>query len=246
MSEAALVVPTLAALATAEAACTRCPLYKSATQAVPGEGRVGARIMLVGEQPGDKEDLAGKPFVGPAGKILERALADAGIARRSTFITNAVKHFKFEARGKRRLHKRPNSYEIERVEHVRAYIKLAVELGGIIQATDPEKARRRDEELLSNPTMLKPLAPLLGPGLHGDAPAPAGSRAEQPRLEDGQRLDDRVGYRFAVLADPRGHVAIDSSGMLMDATGDKATAVGDTFVVHMDREALRSEADERA
>src|SRR5262245_10707654 len=106
--------PTLAELAKAEAECTRCPLYKHATQAVPGEGRAGARLMLVGEQPGDKEDLAGKPFVGPAGAMLDRALADADILRKTVFVTNAVKHFKFEPRGKRRLHKRPNAHEIER------------------------------------------------------------------------------------------------------------------------------------
>jgi 3-(3-hydroxy-phenyl)propionate hydroxylase len=95
-----------------------------------------------------------------------------------------------------------DSYASERMEHVRAYIELAIKLGGVIQATDPEAARRRDQELLANPTLLKPLAPQLGAGLHGDAPAPAGTRAEQPRLADGQRLDDRVGYRFAVLASP--------------------------------------------
>jgi uracil-DNA glycosylase family protein len=81
---------------------------------VPGEGPKRAKFMLVGEQPGDKEDLAGKPFVGPAGRILDQALADAGIDRKQTFVTNAVKHFKHEMRGKRRLHKRPNNYEIER------------------------------------------------------------------------------------------------------------------------------------
>ena len=107
-------IKTLAQLRTAEAECTRCPLYQDATQVVPGEGPAHARFMLVGEQPGDKEDLAGKPFVGPAGRILDRALADAGIPRNETFVTNAVKHFKFEMRGKRRLHKRPNTYEIER------------------------------------------------------------------------------------------------------------------------------------
>jgi DNA polymerase len=120
-------IRTLAQLATAEAACTRCPLYRHATQAVPGEGRVGARLMLVGEQPGDKEDLIGKPFVGPAGAVLDRALADADIRRNAVFVTNAVKHFKFEPRGKRRLHKRPNAYEIERckwwLDHERAIIK---------------------------------------------------------------------------------------------------------------------------
>jgi len=95
-----------------------------------------------------------------------------------------------------------DSYETERIEHVRAYIELAVELGGIIQTTDPEKARQRDRELLANPTMLRPLAPRLGPGLHGDAEPPAGARAEQPRLADGTRLDDRAGYGFALLAAP--------------------------------------------
>jgi uracil-DNA glycosylase len=122
-------IRTLAALAKAEAECTRCPLYKHATQAVPGEGRAGARLMLVGEQPGDKEDLAGKPFVGPAGAILDRALADADIRRNTVFVTNAVKHFKFESRGKRRLHKRPNAYEIERckwwLDHERTIVKPA-------------------------------------------------------------------------------------------------------------------------
>jgi DNA polymerase len=114
MVDDAPVVRTLKRLREAENACRRCPLYRNATQAVPGEGRSRARVMLVGEQPGEKEDLAGKPFVGPAGKLLDRALADAGIPRDQTFVTNAVKHFKFEPRGKRRLHKKPNAYEIER------------------------------------------------------------------------------------------------------------------------------------
>jgi DNA polymerase len=108
------LVTSLSALRDAEAACRRCPLYKDATQAVPGEGSRGAPIMLVGEQPGDKEDIVGKPFVGPAGRLLDRALEDAAIARASVFVTNAVKHFKYELRGKRRLHKRPTVYEIER------------------------------------------------------------------------------------------------------------------------------------
>jgi DNA polymerase len=98
----------------AEAAgCTACPLYKHATQTVFGEGPAKARIVLVGEQPGDQEDLAGKPFVGPAGQLLDRALEDAGIDRKSVYITNAVKHFKFEARGKRRIHSKPNAAEIK-------------------------------------------------------------------------------------------------------------------------------------
>jgi uracil-DNA glycosylase family protein len=122
-------IASLAALREAEAECTRCPLYKLATQVVPGEGRARARLMLVGEQPGDKEDLAGKPFVGPAGRVLDEALAQADIPRREVFVTNAVKHFKHEMRGKRRLHKRPNAYEIERcrwwLDHERALVKPA-------------------------------------------------------------------------------------------------------------------------
>jgi uracil-DNA glycosylase family protein len=122
-------ITSLRQLAEAENACRRCPLYKNATQAVPGEGRKDARLMLVGEQPGDKEDLAGRPFVGPAGRVLDQALAEAGISRSEVFVTNAVKHFKHELRGKRRLHKRPDAHEIERckvwLELERAIVKPA-------------------------------------------------------------------------------------------------------------------------
>jgi DNA polymerase len=93
--------------------CTRCHLYKHATQTVFGEGRIDAAIMFVGEQPGDQEDLAGRPFVGPAGRLFDRALADAGVDRAATYVTNAVKHFKFERRGKRRIHEKPDGPEIE-------------------------------------------------------------------------------------------------------------------------------------
>ncbi len=93
--------------------CTRCPLYKNATQTVFGEGPADAALMLVGEQPGDQEDLAGRPFVGPAGKVLDRALETAGIDRGAVYITNAVKHFKNEPRGKRRIHKKPDASEID-------------------------------------------------------------------------------------------------------------------------------------
>jgi uracil-DNA glycosylase family protein len=93
--------------------CTRCPLYKSATQTVFGEGPVDAPVVFVGEQPGDQEDLTGKPFVGPAGQLFDRALEEAGIDRKRVYVTNAVKHFKFEPRGKRRIHKKPNNDEIE-------------------------------------------------------------------------------------------------------------------------------------
>jgi DNA polymerase len=92
--------------------CAACHLYKRATQTVFGEGPKHAPIMLVGEQPGDYEDVVGKPFVGPAGKILDRALAEAGINRDKVYVTNAVKHFKWEPRGKRRIHQKPNSREI--------------------------------------------------------------------------------------------------------------------------------------
>jgi DNA polymerase len=93
--------------------CTRCSLYKNATQTVFGEGPVGAKLLLIGEQPGDQEDLAGRPFVGPAGKMLDRALVEAGVDRTQVYVTNIVKHFKNEPRGKRRLHKKPNRYEVE-------------------------------------------------------------------------------------------------------------------------------------
>ena len=106
-------VLSLAALREEEAACRRCGLYRDATQVVPGEGAARAALMLVGEQPGDREDLAGKPFVGPAGRILQQALGEAGIARDRLYVTNAVKHFKHEQRGKRRLHKRPDAGEID-------------------------------------------------------------------------------------------------------------------------------------
>ncbi|HEY2889120.1 MAG TPA: UdgX family uracil-DNA binding protein [Dongiaceae bacterium] len=114
MPEDAMNIASLTALAREEASCRRCPLYKNATQVVPGAGRAGAALMLVGEQPGDSEDREGRPFVGPAGRVLDQALAAAGIERGDAFVTNAVKHFKFEERGKRRLHKRPNAHEIER------------------------------------------------------------------------------------------------------------------------------------
>jgi DNA polymerase len=105
-------VNTLKDLAAGEQACRRCPLYRNATQAVPGEGPNGAPLMLVGEQPGNDEDLAGRPFVGPAGRVLDAALTEVGIERKKVFVTNAVKHFKFVPRGKRRLHQRPNGEEI--------------------------------------------------------------------------------------------------------------------------------------
>jgi DNA polymerase len=103
---------SLPAMRDAVQECQGCPLYLNATQAVFGEGEVHARVMFVGEQPGDSEDRMGRPFVGPAGRILDRALEEAGIDRRTVYVTNAVKHFSFEPRGKARLHKRPRPGEV--------------------------------------------------------------------------------------------------------------------------------------
>ena len=103
---------SLAALREAAVDCRGCSLYRNATQTVFGEGPASAQVVLVGEQPGDQEDRQGRPFVGPAGKLLDRALSDADIDRRKVFITNVVKHFKFQPRGKRRIHKRPSAEEV--------------------------------------------------------------------------------------------------------------------------------------
>jgi len=103
---------TLPALKKAVQGCRGCPLYKNATQAVLGEGPQHASVMFIGEQPGDQEDLAGKPFVGPAGKLLDGVLEEVGIDRSDVYVTNAVKHFKWEARGTRRIHSKPNAREM--------------------------------------------------------------------------------------------------------------------------------------
>ena len=121
--------------------CRRCPLWKRATQTVFGEGPAGARLMLVGEQPGDHEDLAGEPFVGPAGLLLREALVEAGLEPAQVFLTNAVKHFKWQPRGKRRIHERPNREEVlacrlwldEEIEIVRP--DMIVALGATAAAT---------------------------------------------------------------------------------------------------------------
>jgi len=103
---------SLKALREAAAGCRACPLWLTGTQTVFGEGRKGAGLFLVGEQPGDREDEAGRPFVGPAGRLLDEALAEAGIERDDAYLTNVVKHFKWEPRGKRRIHQKPNASEI--------------------------------------------------------------------------------------------------------------------------------------
>ncbi|SRR6266511_4711871 len=106
-------IRSLSGLAAASQECEACPLYKDATQAVFGEGSAHARVVLVGEQPGDAEDREGHPFVGPAGSVLDRALEEAGINHKDVYVTNAVKHFKWEPRGKRRIHKKPRVSEIK-------------------------------------------------------------------------------------------------------------------------------------
>jgi uracil-DNA glycosylase len=113
-SAASFLPPRLALSSLREAArgCTACPLYLTGTQTVFGEGLKRAELMLVGEQPGDREDLEGRPFVGPAGRLLDDSLAEAGIDRGAAYLTNVVKHFKWEARGKRRIHQKPNASEI--------------------------------------------------------------------------------------------------------------------------------------
>jgi uracil-DNA glycosylase len=104
--------PTIGKLQEAARDCRACPLWKTGTQTVFGEGARKAKVVFVGEQPGNDEDLAGKPFVGPAGKLLDKALMEAGIARSEVYVTNTVKHFKWEPKGKRRIHKKPNGREI--------------------------------------------------------------------------------------------------------------------------------------
>ncbi len=138
-------------------ACTRCELYKCGTQTVFGEGSLDASILFVGEQPGDQEDLAGRPFVGPAGQLFDAALEDAGIDRSSTYVTNAVKHFKFILRGKRRIHNKPDAGEIEAcrwwLEQERALIRppVTVALGATAARSLTGKtltiSRVRDEPL---------------------------------------------------------------------------------------------------
>ena len=104
--------PSLKKLRDAAAGCTACPLHETGTQTVFGEGSTKARVVFVGEQPGDQEDRQGRPFVGPAGKLLDKALEEAGIDRSQVYVTNVVKHFKWQARGKRRIHQKPNWSEI--------------------------------------------------------------------------------------------------------------------------------------
>jgi DNA polymerase len=153
--------------------CQRCPLWAHATQTVFGEGLVDARIMLIGEQPGDREDLAGHPFVGPAGRVLHEALTRAGLADEDVYITNAVKHFKWEPRGKRRIHKRPNQQEAAACRlwldqeialvRPRAIIALGATAASMVVAPSVRVTRDRGRPLES------PLAPLVTVTVHPSA-----------------------------------------------------------------------------
>jgi uracil-DNA glycosylase len=149
------------------AVCRRCDLWKRGTQTVFGEGPANARLMLVGEQPGDQEDLAGEPFVGPAGQLLRESLVEAGLDPAEVFLTNAVKHFKWEARGKRRIHERPNREEIlacrlwldEEIENVRPamIVALGATAAGTLLGSTAKVTRDRGKFF---PSSLAPLVSL--------------------------------------------------------------------------------------
>jgi uracil-DNA glycosylase len=176
MASAAEFVPSsrsLKALEEAAEGCRGCELYKDATQTVFGQGRKSAELMLVGEQPGDKEDLEGEPFVGPAGRLLDRALEEAGIDRSAAYVTNAVKHFKWKPRGKRRLHQTPRAGEIEackpwlaaEVEAVRPRALLAM---GATAARSLFGTRGKGTKDRGRP-LESPLAPVAAVTIHPSA-----------------------------------------------------------------------------
>jgi DNA polymerase len=166
--------PALSALREAARGCTNCPLFRHATQTVFGEGDPHAKLMLVGEQPGDREDLEGHPFVGPAGRLLDEALARAGIDRDAVYVTNAVKHFKWEPRGKRRLHKTPAQREIEachpwlagELEAVRP--RVVVSLGGTAGRALLGPAFRVGRER-GRVIRVDPVSPAIVPTIHPSA-----------------------------------------------------------------------------
>jgi DNA polymerase len=175
--------------------CRRCDLWKHATQTVFGEGPVKARIMLVGEQPGDAEDREGEPFVGPAGQLLRQALAEAGIAVDDVYLTNAVKHFKWEPRGKRRIHKKPRASEVAachvwleaEIERVKpqAIVALGATAAQAVIGPDAKVTRDRTKPFLS------PLAPLVTLTVHPSsilrAPDPETRAAERAHFVDDLR-----------------------------------------------------------
>jgi uracil-DNA glycosylase len=179
--------PTLSSLRTAAAACRGCHLWRDATQTVFGEGLKRSRVMFVGEQPGDREDREGRPFVGPAGRELDRALVEVGIDRRDVYVTNVVKHFKFEERGRRRMHQTPKRFEIDacrpwldeelRVVSPEALVILGATAGKALLGNAFRITRQRGRVLES------PLAPLVLATVHPSsilrAPTDADRHAER-------------------------------------------------------------------
>ena len=197
--------PTLPSLRRAAAGCRACPLWERGTQTVFGEGPASAEILLVGEQPGNEEDLSGRPFVGPAGRLLDRALEDAGIDRRGVYVTNAVKHFKWEQRGKRRIHQKPAPGEVRacapwleaelRVVRPRAVVCLGATAAQSLLGRAFKVTERRGELLAT------PLAPIAMATVHPSsilrAPDDETRRAELARF-----TEDLAGLAAALRAPP--------------------------------------------
>ena len=187
---------SLKALREAAAGCRGCHLWRGATQTVFGEGRKAARIMLVGEQPGDREDRAGEPFVGPAGRELDRGLEAAGIARADAYVTNVVKHFKFEERGRRRIHQTPKRFEIEactpwleeelKVVKPQALVLLGATAAKALLGSSFRVTQHRGELLESN------LAPIVTATIHPSAilrgPDDASRQEEREALAEDLRV----------------------------------------------------------
>lgn len=186
-------IRTLDDLARAVDRCRRCPLYRDATQGVAGEGPKSARIMLVGEQPGDREDLEGRPFVGPAGRLLDEAIDEAGLDRRRLFLTNAVKHFKFAPRGKRRLHQRPTAGE---VDACRWWL---------------DKERR-----LVHPALIVTLGATALRGVTGRSASVRSMRGEAVELEDGATLVATIHPSFLLRMPDRARAARERAGFVAD------------------------------
>jgi uracil-DNA glycosylase family protein len=201
MSAAELIPPrpTLARLREAAAGCSACPLWKPATQTVFGEGPADARMMLVGEQPGDREDIEGRPFVGPGGRELDRGLEAAGIERSEVYLTNVVKHFKYKARGKRRIHQSPDAAEIRacrpwldaelKVVKPEVLVCLGAVAAQALLGRDFRVTRQRGTPVAS------PLAPVVTATIHPSAILRRRDKAE------------RVAEREAFVADLRAAAA---------------------------------------
>src|SRR6266542_1348977 len=197
--------PSLPSLRAASAGCRACPLWERGTQTVFGEGPALAEVMLVGEQPGNDEDLSGRPFIGPAGRLLDRALEAAGIDRRSVYVTNAVKHFKWEPRGKRRIHQKPTAREVRacqpwleaeiQVVRPRAVVCLGATAAQALLGRTFRVTEHRGELVAS------PLAPLVMATVHPSsilrAPDDETRRAELARL-----IEDLAGLAEALRMTP--------------------------------------------